>query len=62
MRQKEAVEVERKVAIRNVEKQTKVLERMAESERNLTQQLVRSSPSSIAFLQSEVADEGIGGA
>lgn len=41
MRTKEAVEVERKVAQRNVEKQIKVLEKLSESERNLTTQLVR---------------------
>jgi len=40
MRTKEAVEVERKVAQRNVEKQIKVLEKLSESERNLTNQLV----------------------
>ncbi|KAL7409085.1 BRE1 E3 ubiquitin ligase-domain-containing protein [Mrakia frigida] len=39
MRTKEAVEVERKVAQRNVEKQIKVLEKLSESERNLTTQL-----------------------
>lgn len=40
MRTKEAVEVERKVAQRNVEKQSKVLEKLSESERNLMNQLV----------------------
>lgn len=39
MRTKEAVEVERKVAIRNVDKQLKVLEKLTESERNLTNQV-----------------------
>jgi E3 ubiquitin-protein ligase BRE1 len=39
MRTKEAVEVERKVAIRNVDKQLRVLEKLTESERNLANQV-----------------------
>lgn len=39
MRTKEAVDLERKTALRNVEKQVKVLEKLAESERSLTSQL-----------------------
>ena len=42
MRDKEAIDVERKNLSRNVEKQTKVLERLYESERNLQSQIVRS--------------------
>lgn len=43
MRDKEAIENERKNISRNLEKQTKVLERLQESEKNLTQQVVRIS-------------------
>jgi E3 ubiquitin-protein ligase BRE1 len=42
MRDKEAIDVERKNLSRNVEKQTKVLERLYDSERNLQSQIVRS--------------------
>jgi E3 ubiquitin-protein ligase BRE1 len=41
MRDKEAIDVERKNLSRNVEKQAKVLERLYESERNLQSQIVR---------------------
>jgi len=40
MRDKEAIDVERKNLSRNVEKQTKVLERLYDSERNLQNQIV----------------------
>lgn len=42
MRDRESVEIERKNAIRNLEKQAKVVERLADSEKNLQQQIVRS--------------------
>ena len=42
MRDKEAIDVERKNLSRNVEKQAKVLERLYDSERNLQSQIVRS--------------------
>lgn len=41
MRDKEALENERKNLTRNIEKQTKVIERLQESEKNLTLQVVR---------------------
>lgn len=40
MRDKEAIDVERKNLSRNVEKQAKVLERLYDSERNLQNQIV----------------------
>ena len=43
MRDKEALENERKNLTRNIEKQTKVIERLQESERNLALQVVRLS-------------------
>ncbi|KAG2079213.1 BRE1-domain-containing protein [Suillus decipiens] len=39
MRDRESVEIERKTAIRNLEKQAKVVERLADSEKNLQQQI-----------------------
>ncbi|KAG1771722.1 BRE1 E3 ubiquitin ligase-domain-containing protein [Suillus occidentalis] len=39
MRDRESVEIERKNAIRNLEKQAKVVERLADSEKNLQQQV-----------------------
>ncbi|KAG2354897.1 BRE1 E3 ubiquitin ligase-domain-containing protein [Suillus spraguei] len=39
MRDRESVEIERKNAIRNLEKQAKVVERLADSEKNLQQQI-----------------------
>ncbi|KAG1776925.1 BRE1 E3 ubiquitin ligase-domain-containing protein [Suillus placidus] len=39
MRDRESVEIERKTAIRNLEKQAKVVERLADSEKNLQQQM-----------------------
>ena len=42
MRDKEAVENERKNLARNFEKQAKVLERLTESEKNLSSRLVSS--------------------
>lgn len=44
MRDRESVEIERKNAIRNLEKQAKVVERLADGEKNLQQQIVRSFP------------------
>lgn len=44
MRDRESVEIERKTAIRNLEKQAKVVERLADGEKNLQQQIVRSFP------------------
>ncbi|KAG1809354.1 BRE1-domain-containing protein [Suillus subaureus] len=41
MRDRESVEIERKNAIRNLEKQAKVVERLVDSEKNLQQQIVR---------------------
>jgi E3 ubiquitin-protein ligase BRE1 len=40
MRDKEAVEAERKNLARNAEKQTKLIDRLMDTERNLTSQLV----------------------
>ncbi|KAG1799697.1 BRE1 E3 ubiquitin ligase-domain-containing protein [Suillus plorans] len=39
MRDRESVEIERKTAIRNLEKQAKVVERLADGEKNLQQQI-----------------------
>jgi E3 ubiquitin-protein ligase BRE1 len=41
MRDRESVDLERKNAIRNLEKQAKVIERLTDSEKNLQQQIVR---------------------
>lgn len=41
MRDRESVDLERKNAIRNLEKQGKVIERLADSEKTLQQQIVR---------------------
>src|SRR5882757_159853 len=41
MRDRESVDIERKNVIRNLEKQAKVIERLADSEKNLQQQIVR---------------------
>jgi hypothetical protein len=41
MRDRESVDLERKNVIRNLEKQAKVIERLADSEKNLQQQIVR---------------------
>ena len=49
MRDKEAIDVERKNLSRNVERQAKVLERLHESERNLQNQIV--SPQDFSELQ-----------
>ena len=43
MRDKEAIENERKNLIRNLEKQAKVVEKLTASERGLRDQLVRRS-------------------
>lgn len=40
MRDKEAIETERKNLSRNLEKQAKVIEKLLESEKHLTQQVV----------------------
>lgn len=41
MRDKETIETERKNLARNLEKQVKVIERLVDTEKNLTGQLVR---------------------
>lgn len=48
MRDKEAVEVERKNLARTVEKQLKAVEKLAESEKNLLAQVVSAPPATAA--------------
>jgi E3 ubiquitin-protein ligase BRE1 len=50
MRDKEAVETERKNISRNLEKQAKAIERLVESEKNLTAQVVSSYLSIFSLL------------
>jgi E3 ubiquitin-protein ligase BRE1 len=54
MRDKEAVDVERKNLSRNLEKQSKLLERLYENERNLRDQVV-SLPEKYFQLRSDPA-------
>jgi len=51
MRDKEAIENERKNLIRNLEKQAKVVERLMASERSLRDQLVRHLTHFVAIFQ-----------
>ena len=50
MRDKETVEAERKNLVRNVEKQAKLIDKLMDTERNLTSQLV-GLPFSRSWLQ-----------
>ena len=51
MRDKEAIENERKNLIRNLEKQAKVVEKLMASERSLRDQLVRHPTHFVAIVQ-----------
>ena len=51
MRDKEAIENERKILVRNLEKQTKVVEKLRASEGSLRDQLVRRSTSFAVVFQ-----------
>jgi E3 ubiquitin-protein ligase BRE1 len=58
MRDRESVEIERKNAIRNLEKQAKVVERLVDSEKNLQQQIVRSFRAFCTFLTVVILTQG----
>ena len=53
MRDKEAIENERKNLVRNLEKQTKVVEKLRASEGSLRDQLVRHSTRFVGYFDSQ---------